>query len=488
MSISAAVQSLSTGFFRVAAELLTEGRHTYERRCRIIVEVDGNDGSSTISPIDKESWYGGPKDTDFFWPPLRSRLGTEIPDGLDDVDKSSTRIISLGDVPGKQFIDTRGLVLGYVQSGKTTNFMSVIAKAADLGYRMIIVLSGTTDNLRRQTQERLDDYLAFPNRTKMHPLTTQKSDFCEVTTANALLNQDEMRLLAVVKKNPARLRRLNKWLKSASATTLAKCPILIIDDEADQASIDVGSKRQSTINMLIRELLSHPKSAYIAYTATPFANLLIDPKDKSDLYPRDFIVSLPRPEAYFGPERIFGSLDADEGVTPDDGLDIVRIISTEDAAVVRPPNKKEEFLSWTAEIPDSLRKSILWFLLSTAARRLRSDEPHHSSMLIHTSMRAAAHMETRDAIESELQQIRGAYAAKEAAFLHELKTLWEVETARVDATAFGNQQIETHEIIDALSTTLAEAKVVVDNYLSEDRLSYPKDQQQTAIVVGGCGF
>ncbi|WP_146238957.1 Z1 domain-containing protein [Arthrobacter livingstonensis] len=485
MSIAAAAQSLSTGFFRVPPEMLAEGRHTYEKRCHLVEEWDDEEGGSTMSPFDMESWYGGPKESDVFWPPLYNRLSSEIADGVVDVDKSSSRVISLGDFPGKQLIDTRGLVLGYVQSGKTTNFMSVIAKAADLGYRMIIILSGTTDNLRRQTQERLDDYLAFPNRSKIHPLTTQKNDFCEVTTANALLNQDEMRLLAVVKKNPARLRRLNKWLKSASATTLAKCPILVIDDEADQASIDVGARRQSTINKLIRELLSHPKSAYIAYTATPFANLLIDPKDESDLYPRNFIVSLPRPDAYFGPERIFGSLEAEEGITPDDGLDIVRIVSTDDAAVVRPPTKKEDFISWTAEIPSSLRTSILWFLLATTARRIRSNEIRHSSMLVHTSMRALAHMETRDAIESELHQIRGAYAVGEPALLHELRTLWETETAKVDAGAFENMRIETDTVIDGLDGTLAKAKVVVDNYLSEERLSYPKNEPQTAIVVGG---
>ena len=86
---------------------------------------------------------------------------------------SSSRLISLGDRPGKEGINTRGLVLGYVQSGKTTNFMPVMAKAADLGYRMIIVLSGTTDNLRRQTQGRVDDYLAFPNSKSVHSLTNQ---------------------------------------------------------------------------------------------------------------------------------------------------------------------------------------------------------------------------------------------------------------------------------------------------------------------------
>lgn len=485
MSVAAAAKMLSRGAFKVSEELLKKARFLYEKRRRGILEWPDTQDGGVIQTYRPETWYGGPKESDIFWPPLLRRLSEEIPDGVTDVDKSSSRVVSLGDSPGNQAIDTRGLVLGYVQSGKTTNFMSVIAKAADLGYRMIIVLSGTTDNLRRQTQERVDEYLSFPNSGRIHSLTNQEHDFCEVTRADALLNRDEMRLIAVVKKNPARLRRLNKWLKSASATTLATCPILIIDDEADQASIDVGSKRQSTINKLILELLSHPKSAYIAYTATPFANLLIDPKDKAGLYPRDFIVSLPRPEAYFGPERIFGTLEAEEGTDPDDGLDIVRVIPDEDALIVRPPFKKEDFLSWTADVPSSLRASLLWFLLATTARRLRTAKLQHSSMLVHTSMRAAAHMETQAAIESELQQIRGAYAAQESELIQEITKLWESETTFVEAQAFGNEMIDTETVIAAFSETLARTKVVVDNYLSTDRLSYPKGDPQTVVVVGG---
>lgn len=486
MTIPAAVQLLTRSPFKPPAEQLRDGRFLYEkRRNGILVWPDTEDGG-VIENFAQESWYGGPKDADLFWPPLRKRLSEEIGDGVSDVDRSSSRVISLGDRPGNESINTRGLVLGYVQSGKTTNFMSVIAKAADLGYRVIIVLSGTTDNLRRQTQERVDDYLAFPNSGRFHSLTNQEHDFSEVVMRpDALLNREDLRLIAVVKKNPARLRRLNKWLKSASATTLALCPILVIDDEADQASIDVGSNRQSTINKLIRELLSHPKAAYIAYTATPFANLLIDPKDDSDLYPRNFIVSLPRPDAYFGPERIFGSLEPEEGTDPDDGLDIVRVIPDDDAAIVRPPSSKEAFQNWTAEVPRSLRASLLWFLLATTARRLRTSTLQHSSMLVHTSMRAAAHMETQDAIESELQQIRGAFAAQETELLQELSSLWAKETSAVEARAFDNQTITTEEVMAGLPETLARTKVVVDNYLSTDRLSYPKGEPQTVVVVGG---
>lgn len=482
-SINAAVNFLKSGYLAIEESLLMTGRLEYERRRNLILVWD-DQGDTVVGP-QVGSWYGGPTSGDVFWPPLWKQLKEEIPDGCDDVDQASSRVISLGSSAGDERIDTRGLVLGYVQSGKTTNFMSVIAKAADVGYKLIIVLSGQTDNLRQQTQDRIQHYLLGSHPTRIHPLTTLEKDFSEDILPEALLNQDDLRFLAVVKKNPARLSRLNKWLKKASATTLASCPILIIDDEADQASIDVGTKRQSTINALIRELLSHPKSAYIAYTATPFANLLIDPKDPTDLYPRTFVVSLPRPDAYFGPERIFGTLDAEEGTDPDDGLDIVRTIPDSEVSMVRPPTGKNSIKSWTADVSGTMRSSILWFLLATTARRIRTSEVKHSSMLIHTSMRAVAHVEIQEAVDLELNGIRGAFNNNDAELKDEIEALWTKETARVAASLFSNSEISLAEVLAKLPETLEATKVIVDNYLSTERLNYDKENPSTAIVIGG---
>lgn len=484
-SITAAVLALSKGFFKVEDSLLNAGRAEYERRRKIIQEWDDVAGTDVLHNGGEGGWYGGPKDGDFFWPPLRSRLKSELPEAFEDVDRSSSRVIDLGERPGEEIIDTRGLVLGYVQSGKTTNFMSVIAKAADVGYRLIIVLSGITDNLRQQTQERLHDYLVDPCQTRVHLLTTQEQDFSEITPSEALFSQDDLRLLAIVKKNPARLRRLNAWIKKASATTLANCPILVIDDEADQASIDVGGKRQSTINKLIQELLSHPKAAYIAYTATPFANLLIDPIDEAGLYPRNFVVTLPRSDAYFGPERIFGTLEAEEGVDPDDGLDIVREVPLDDVSLVKPPTNKDKLEQWTADVPPSLRRALLWFVLATTARRLRSDEVRHSSMLVHTSMRAIAHQATKEAIESELVALRKNVDLQDPTVIGELRDLWDAETQRVDPRPFDNVPVLIDDVMNGLLQTLDDARVLMDNYLSGERLKYTKEKAETVIVVGG---
>jgi hypothetical protein len=485
--IGAACDMLKNGFLKVDPALVDAGRAEYEKRMKIIEFWDApgalENGGVIKSPV--PSWYGGPKEGDYFWPPLRSRLTKEISDAIADVDTSSSRVISLGARPGDELIDTRGLVLGYVQSGKTTNFMSVIAKAADVGFKLIIVLSGITDNLRQQTQQRLGDYIVKPCASRFHLLTTDEHDFSETTNPNALLNSDDLRLLAVVKKNPARLRRLNKWLKKASATTIANSPILVIDDEADQASIDVGNKRQSTINMLIGELLSHPKVAYIAYTATPFANLLIDPQKKDGLYPRNFVVNLPRPDSYFGPERIFGSLSVEEGETPDDGMDIVRLIPDEDVEATRPPKNKAQLEDWVAEVPGTLRNSLLWFLLATSARRLRAGKAQHSSMLVHTSMLAKAHIETAESIEDQLEEIRAGFGSSDPVLMSELRSLWEKETTRVPASEYGNQALDFDQLMAELSKTIWSTKVVVDNYLSNDRLNYDSASPSTAIVVGG---
>ncbi|MEQ4565257.1 Z1 domain-containing protein [Paenarthrobacter sp. CAP02] len=431
-------------------------------------------------------WYSGPRRDDVVWPTLKARLLEELPEeAVSGVDAASSKVIGLGSPPGKEVIRSRGLVLGYVQSGKTTNFMAVVAKAVDVGYRLVIVLTGTTENLRTQTQDRINEYLINPCTSILHPLTSVDEDFSVATTADAILSSQSLRSIAVVKKNPARLRRLNKWIKSASATTLQNCPILIIDDEADQASIDVGAQRQSTINGLIRDLLANPKAAYIAYTATPFANLLIDPSVEQDLYPRDFIVDLPRPANYFGAERIFGQMvsgDLDAGV--DDGLDVVRLMSDMEVDAVRPPRSKSSLEEWAPDVPEAMDSAIRWFLLATTARRLRSGQAAHSSMLIHTSMLAAAHEKTAEAVVDHLDALSSELATQDST-AEEFRDLWNSESERVGAESFGNRSISFEELLPHLLTTARETKVVVDNYQSTDRLKYDKKHAQTVIVIGG---
>lgn len=480
------LQGAQTALAHAPAGLVHAGRLLYEKRLNLIKEIPDPE---ILAEKERKVgfWYSGPRQDDVVWPTLRSRLLEELPEAVvENVDAASSKVIGLGSPPGKESISTRGLVLGYVQSGKTTNFMSVVAKAADVGYRLIIVLTGTTENLRTQTQDRINDYLIGPCKATWNPLTSVDMDFSVTTPADAILNNTSMRSIAVVKKNPARLRRLRNWIKTASVTTRQNCPILIIDDEADQASIDVGTKRQSTINGLIRDLLANPKAAYIAYTATPFANLLIDPQAEQDLYPRDFIVDLPRPANYFGAERIFGQLEPQtQEETADDGLDVVRLISDVEVDEVRPPKNKTQLSQWAPEVPDAMASAIRWFLMATAARRLRANKVTHSSMLIHTSMLAGAHEKTADAVVDHLDALRAELVNEAASSLPAFRDLWDAESARVSAEAFGNREITFDELTPHLLETARTTTVIVDNYQSTDRLEYDKEKPQTAIVIGG---
>jgi len=208
--------------------------------------------SGVIAP-----WYSGPLPGHVYWPALRKTLlrrGFPASALNEDVDPASNKIVCHLQPPGSESIRSRGAVVGYVQSGKTTSFTSVIAKAADAGYRFFVVLSGLHDSLRTQTQERIERDLIDPINERWWNLTEQ-GDFANPGNANAHLLDVDRRSIAVVKKNKSRLDRLVKWVKSASDDTLRNCPILVVDDEADQASIDVGNKRRSSINDRILKLL-----------------------------------------------------------------------------------------------------------------------------------------------------------------------------------------------------------------------------------------
>ncbi len=167
---------------------------------------------------------------------------------------------------------------------------------------------------------------------------TAEGDFVPSHSIDAVLANEEQRYLAVVKKNGARLKALKNWLFGARPELLAKCPVLIIDDEADQATVNTGKPGDSpkAINSLIRAIVNGAsKSAYVGYTATPFANVLIDPTDYEDLYPRDFIVNLPRPKGYFGAETIFGRepLPHETDSVGVEGHDLVRHIPDDELKI-----------------------------------------------------------------------------------------------------------------------------------------------------------
>lgn len=442
--------------------------------------------------VDREglpsAWYQGPSPGDRCWPALEQdlrRRGLKAT-AVESIESASTKIVGLLAPPWENPIRTRGLVLGYVQSGKTSNFTAVTAKAADAGYRLFIVLSGMHNNLRRQTQTRLDEQLVELNKDLWLPLTSDTADFGRAPNPDALLTISDRRFLCVVKKNASRMRRLVSWLSGADNATLESCPILVIDDEADQASVNTAAEEEerTAINRCLVELLGLPKVAYVGYTATPFANLFVDPGVPPDVYPRDFIVDLPRPSDYFGPERVFGRqpLEHDQEYD-DDGLDMIRRIDPMELQALQPATRRAARAKFEADITPSLEEAFRYFILATAARRTRGQH-EHSTMLMHTTLYTDVHELYQEPIRELARSLRDRVAAGDRPTLDQLQLQWEDETAAVSAIELDETPVSFEALRDHLIGVLDSLEVVIDNYRSTDRLHY-SDEPKVVLVIGG---
>ncbi|MHC1558096.1 Z1 domain-containing protein [Actinomycetospora sp. C-140] len=429
------------------------------------------------------TWYLGPdmaKDKN--WPAIKSAMEKKGfgSANIESVDASSTKVVSLLDHPKQDHFRTRGLVVGFVQSGKTTNFTAVMAKAADRGYKLFIVLSGIHNTLRRQTQIRLAGDLVLANPGKWHEVTTEKQDFVPQGNAKAFFASKDQHLLLVVKKNAPVLRKLSAWLSSAGEY-LEKCPTLIIDDEADQSTVATNE-----INPLLFGVLDKfPKVGYIGYTATPFANLLINPADDNDFYPRDFIVNLPQPTGYHGTEVLFGRelLPGEDASMLDGGYDMIRSVPDDEVDELKPRSKKEAADFYPGMAP-SLRRAVEWFWLATAARRIRGGGNRHSTMLVHTTTDTTTHERFKDPLLDLRSRALRDLDRQGPTLLARLRTTWEKETARVPAADFGELPVTFDELLPKLHDVVHDTKVVIDNYRSTDRLDY-ESGPVTAIAVGG---
>ncbi len=295
----------------------------------------------------------------------------------------------------------QGLVMGDVQSGKTASYCGLICKAADAGYRFIVLLTGTIEDLRSQSQERLDEgFVGVDSRELLggnrggqrfgagrfrpkipNVLTSIDSDFLtknrEALQGIPLENIKEPVLL-VMKKNKSALENLINYLKSQipKGAERLRIPLLLVDDEADNASVNAGKDdNPRTINRLIRELLEKfQQASYAAYTATPFANVFINPDpDALDLFPKNFVYSLNAPTSYIGASSIF----------LDGGDHEEQLVDIDDAAQTFPEKHKKDLE--VQEIPESLEDAIAVFLLSCAIRDLRGEPLKHRSMLVNVS-------------------------------------------------------------------------------------------------------
>lgn len=347
-----------------------------------------------IAPDHGQWYFPKPDHESPRWAHAKTKLGLS-PADLENTSLVADEILARLGNPRAEAITTRGLVLGYVQSGKTTSFLSVAAKAADNGYDLIIILAGVHNSLRRQTQDR-------SARTLIHKpdlwwVGTALGDFRpDGNSLSSHLAGDGKRGLLVVKKHPTILARLAKWLEH-DADALRRRAILVIDDEADQAGLDVstGPELEGVHKQLSRVVnLKTPdgcrRCAYLAYTATPYANILTS-QDDYGLYPRDFIYPLERPASYVGSQQLFGDEQVGDPIEIEQG-------------------------ETDALLTEGLRQAIQWFVLATAARVAlgSSLESFHSSMLIHTTQRTEDQIAYRPVIEDYLGRLMHEFAADEA--------------------------------------------------------------------------
>lgn len=350
-------------------------------------------------------------------------------------------------------IDKKGLVVGQVQSGKTANYIGLICKAADAGFNFIIVLAGIHNNLRSQTQTRLDEgFLGFDTQyvrkyeeglsqkigvgcykgfkhAIANSITTSedKGDFTQGRADSLGINFDTPTpFLLVVKKNVSVLKRLYAWLHThAGNGKITTKSLLVIDDEADNASINTNKKEfdPTKINQHIRQIIAQfSKSAYVGYTATPFANIFI-PLADDDLFPRDFIINLPAPDNYIGPEKVFGtSVIPDK--SNDDLLPIVKTI-TDYAGFIPEKHKKNDPLPSYDQIPDSLRTAIKCFIITCAIRMARGQGNKHNSMLIHVTRFQVWQNAVKELVEKLFGYYKSEIEANDTTVMEELRCIFE---------------------------------------------------------------
>lgn len=401
----------------------------------------------------------------------------------------------------------RGLVIGHVQSGKTANYTGLIAKAADAGYKFIIVIAGIHNNLRKQTQERIDE--AFIGRSSdpsdrrdigvgtvagyPHPatLTNVNEDFNKNTAEKSgwKINDFSKPIILIIKKNVTTLTALHKWLRELNAEgngRISDVPMLLIDDEADNASINTSKEDldPTRTNAMIRRILGlFAKSCYVGYTATPFANIFINPDAYDDdvreeLFPSDFIYCLDAPTTYFGAEKVF--------LNDETSTQIVRPI--DDCEDLIPySHKRDDVIS---ELPPSLYRAVNELIIARAIRNLRGQAKKHCSMMINVSRFVPVQKAVRDFISLREKKIREAvkanYMMPESVssanlYMQELRATFDAEYAHAGFT--------WEEVKFALNDVFEHLHTYVINSKSDETLDYSKYEKAgiglTAIAVGG---
>lgn len=506
-----------------------------------------DDDSELFNPEIRRTWWTDSFETrkkegkNYYWDSYKDYLlqKENLPeDVIERIDERSDKVMNyLFDPANPDIRDARrrGMVIGSVQSGKTANYSALVAKAADAGYKIIIVIAGISSLLRKQTQFRincgfigqtdlnkdepekiLEDFTENgtvaecrrrnqSEKEKLRPysMTTERLSGDFKTNSRKALNQTNLNnttspIVLVIKKNTTVLEQILEWLDGKD---LSEKSLLLVDDEADNASINTRKEYNdlTAINKKIRLILkSFKKSAYVGFTATPFANIFIDPQfeenaENKDLYPSDFIISLVSPDNYFGPQKVFGPEN------PKDS-EYIRLLASEETGDARNdwkryfPVKQKKGLTCREvdDLPDTLKEAINLFIFNIYVRNHRGYSDKHNSMLIHVSCLIDMHAVIKQHVErylTDLERNIRNYAGMNGTeeytkYIAPLKVLFEkmingkwASSSKFTAPVFDEMLFELPGIIESITVGMSNSQ--------ETSIIYSPEHQTNMIAIGG---
>lgn len=496
--------------------ITNEEKEEIERKIKAQYCIFQEEGSALVGDYEHDfQWYSKLLQQEgyeeYYWTRYKNHLiGKNFsPAGIDTLEqKTLPKLMSyIGNPNEDSEFRIRGLVVGDVQSGKTSNYLGLISKAADAGYKVIFLLTGTIESLRRQTQKRVEEgFIGYDSvnaedvgvgRGTRTPkaFTSRDTDFTgknDQNTTYRISDNASEPMIFVIKKNVSVLKKLYASLKNINTSNVVSqitAPMIMIDDEADNASINTNKKDEdpTRINNYIRKILKlFARNTYIGFTATPFANVFISYDSENemlddDLFPRHFIYSLESPSNYCGAQKYFFEENSN-----------IQYIKDHSEAIFPLRHKKE----WEGDkLFPSFYHSINVFLLANAIRDVREIETNtHRSMLINMSRFTAVQSVIKEIVEKYFAEMKRAIKqncrCKKEDYLRNplIKTLYDSFVQEfLDNDCFG-KTATWEQVFEKLPNAIKDIEIaVVNSSKNSNKLDYSKHEKDglRVIAIGG---
>lgn len=449
--------------------------------------------------LDNTWWTASKKQTgdNYYWSRYKDYISKDFsPEVVRVIDVDTDIIMDNIENPENERFSRYGMIVGHVQSGKTANYSALVCKAVDAGYKFIVVIAGGINKLRNQTQGRLNESFIGQDRGMQIgsgvgnssrgrlpiSLTTKERDFAraDADRNSQGLNFDNLSspVLVVIKKNTNTLTNIITWLKAQYRNRISDHAMLLIDDESDYASINTRKEDDPTaINKKLRELLDiFHRRAYIACTATPYANIFIDHRAGHedvgrDLFPKDFIYALDAPDNYFGARKVFTASGNKHLIPVEDYTRHTPMLYRQDVEL--------------PSLPDSLYEAIRLFVLNISIRHLRGQGHEHNSMLIHVTRFTKVHQRVSIFAEEYIDKIKkyvkvyGRLPNAEVQY----KVIADIKTTF--SQRHPDSEYTWSEIIESLCEIIDTVVVREVHQKTSVPLEYRNDLPTNAVVVGG---